>query len=315
MTYVILTDSDLEPRLTMPFAIEQMEAALRAKADGALVHPPRFTVDAPGGSVVFTAGAETGAQQVIGFRAYHRYVGPNAEVDDDQIVAVYSSASGALKGVIIGRFLGSMRTAAINGVAIKRLARTDARKLVVIGAGYHARFQVAAAMTARAINSVVVAGRTPANVETFAAEIRKRYSVETRTAPVAAETVAEADILLCATNSRSPILESAWIRPGTHVNSIGPKTRAGHELPGDIADIAGVVVTDSMAQVLGFDPPYFLNDVADMVELDQIVTGRARGRLADDDTTLFSSVGLAGTEVVLANAVFEAWWGAGTAEM
>jgi ornithine cyclodeaminase len=42
-----------------------------------------------------------------------------------------------------------------------------------------------------------------------------------------------------------------------------------------------------------------------MIELDELVAGKRKGRSSPDELTLFCSVGLAGTEVVLADAAFK----------
>jgi alanine dehydrogenase len=160
-------------------------------------------------------------------------------------------------------------------------------------------------MAVRPIEAISVTSRTPESAASFAAELRAGYDIPVRTTSSAREAVAGADIVLCATNSRRPVLESGWLRPGTHINAIGPKFRAAHELPPDIVDVSAVIATDSLAQVNGFAQPFFLPDTSGMVELDQIVAGHVKGRSGPGDITLFCSVGLAGTEVVLANALFE----------
>lgn len=287
----------------MAMAMEQMEIAMREKGSGTLTHPPRIAVDSPDGALVFTVGAATGAPKVAGFRAYYRPSKAGAEVNDEQVVAVYDSASGALRGVVTGRTLGATRTAAINGVAIQRLARAGAATLSVIGAGYHARFQIAAALAVRPITSAHIASRTLASAEKLAGDVAARYGIAAEATTDREAAVAAADILICATNSREPVLQSSWLRPGTHINAIGPKVRGAHELPLDIAGAVDLMATDSLAQVNGYGQPFFLPDLSGMVELDQIVAGQHPGRQTAEEITLFCSVGLAGTEVVLADAL------------
>ena len=76
-----------------------------------------------------------------------------------------------------------------------------------------------------------------------------------------------------------------------------------YELPLEAARRAAVIVTDSLAQVDAYGKPFFLSgsDRARMVELSEVLAGRQAGRLSDEDVTLFCSVGLAGTEVVVAD--------------
>lgn len=304
MTYHVLTEDDVRRLLPMRDAVDAMETAFREMANGSLVAPPRFRVESPDVALVFTAGAATAYEKVIGFRVYDVF--PSSSVADPvQMVAVYDSESGAFKGVIFGRLTGAMRTGAINGVAVDHMARPDAATLGVIGAGYQARTQVAACMAVRPFERVALYSRTASRAEAFCREIGEGYGVECAVAGSAREAVQGADVVVCATNSPTPVLDTAWIAPGTHVTTIGPKTVDRHELPLDIADACDVIATDSLTQVQAYDPLFYIGETEKIVGLEQIVVGVTPGRRSPEDITLFCSVGLAGTEVVLANRVFQ----------
>jgi ornithine cyclodeaminase/alanine dehydrogenase-like protein (mu-crystallin family) len=90
---------------------------------------------------------------------------------------------------------------------------------------------------------------------------------------------------------------------------IGPKTMRRAELGVDVAERARVIATDSLEQADALEPPFFLQGSGchtRIVELAQIVAGSARGRFAPDDVSLFCAVGLAGTEVAIADALLRA---------
>ena len=300
---VILREADVHSVLTMGEAVDVMRRAFSALAAGELLAPPRFRVESPQGAMVFTAGATTGAEPLLGFRVYDTFPrGPQGE--QDQIVVVYDAGQGRLKGVVLGRILGAMRTGAIGGVAIDTLARRDTAVLSVIGAGYQARTQVQAALAVRDFAEVVIFNRTPERAAALCAELSAQHSLPCRLAATAEEATRAADVLICATKSKTAVLDSAWITPGTHITTIGPQTTAGHELPLDIVDVADVIATDSIPQSQAFDAPFFIPDDR-LVALDQIISGAAAGREADEQVTLFCSVGLAGTEVLLGDYVLE----------
>ncbi len=80
----------------MADAVRKMEDALREQAAGTLVAPPRFHVDAPHGSLVFTAGGATGTESCLGFRVYDTF--PPQDAGRTQLTAVYDAASGGLRG-------------------------------------------------------------------------------------------------------------------------------------------------------------------------------------------------------------------------
>ncbi|HML22669.1 MAG TPA: ornithine cyclodeaminase family protein [Aggregatilinea sp.] len=304
MAYPILTDDDLDRVLSYERAIEQIEAALREHAAGTLNAPPRFYVGMGTGDLVFTVGAGEQAH-AAGFRVYTAL--PGSHDDRDQIVAVFDSHTGKLRGLVLGNQLGAIRTGAIGGTAIKHMARLDARVLGIIGTGRQARTQIEAAAAARPLERIRVYSRTPAARDAFAAEMQQRNGIPVEAVDSPEAAVRGADIVIGATNSRTPVLDAAWIAPGTHVSTIGPKFAAGHEMPLDLAPRCAIIATDSPAQIDAYPEPYFLSapDRARTIPLSAIVTGQQPGRTSPDDITLFCSVGLAGTEVFVALAALD----------
>lgn len=122
------------------------------------------------------------------------------------------------------------------------------------------------------------------------------------------EAVHDADIVICATSSQSPIIKACDLKPGAHVNTVGPKTILGHEVGGDIAARAGIIATDSKEQTRAYAAPFFLNGSGHeerMVELSDLMVGRVRGRMSEQEISLFCSVGLAGTGVAVAAALLD----------
>lgn len=302
---IILNDDDLKGYALMGVAIDAVESAFLARARGEAVSPPRHHVAFPGrGDLVFTVGGVLGEAPLAGFRVYETFGG----AERTQIVAVWSADDGKLKGLILGERLGAIRTGAIGGVAIRQLSLPDARIVGVLGSGLQARTQLAAAVAVRKIALARVYSRDAAHRAAFAAEMQQELGIEVRPAGSAREAVGNADIVICATSSPRPVIAAADLKPGTHVNTLGPKTIEAYELGLDVAEVAVVIATDSTEQTRAYGAPFFLAGSAHeqrMVELSDIVAGKAAGRRGAGETTLFCSVGLAGTEVVVASAIFD----------
>ena len=307
--YHILTDDDINRSLPMDRVIETIERSLRAKNAGQLIAPPRFSVDVEKGALVFTAGAETMESHTIGFRVYDSFQSDAPE--RTQLVAVFDSRTGAFKGLCVGVMIGALRTAAINAVAIKHMSRPDAKRLGILGSGLQARTHFQAALSVRQFESAMVYSPNVGHCQAFADELSPKTGIPIKVFSAAEEVVRRAEVLICATTSVTPILDVGWLSPGMHINTIGPKFKDRHELPVEAARKSHTIVTDSLQQVDGFDSyasPYFLQNTPEkerMIELDELVAGKRKGRSSTDEITLFCSVGLAGTEVVLADAAFK----------
>jgi ornithine cyclodeaminase/alanine dehydrogenase-like protein (mu-crystallin family) len=304
--YQVLTDADVDRLLSIPASISAMEGALLSQSKGTLVAPPRFSIQSDRGGLVFTAGVETGFSQVIGFRVYDSF--PHDSPDQPQLVVVYDNQTGSLQGLIIGNRVGVLRTAGINAVAIQSMARPDVKVLGVLGSGKQARAHIQAAAQVRRFERGLVYSPNIQHREDFARQTSEQTGVQVNAIGSAEEVVRQAEVLICATTSARPVFEAGWLKPGMHINTIGPKFKDAHELPLEAARESRVIATDSLEQVDAYPKPFFLANTPErgrMVALADIVAGRQKGRYSPEDITLFCSVGLAGTEVVLANEVLK----------
>ena len=303
---LIVQDIDIPILPTMPVALEALELAFRAKAHGDLVSPPRHHVSYPGlGDLVFTIGGTVSSPAMAGFRVYDTFEGP----EHSQIVAIWSAENARLEGIVVGNQLGEIRTGAIGGIAIRHMSAPDASRVGVVGTGQQARTQLVAAFAVRNLETVLVYSRDELKRRAFAEEMQGLLGIPVDSVSSAQHAVEGADIVICATNSAVPVIEASWVKRGAHINTVGPKSHDAHELGVDTADIAGTIATDSPEQTTAYSSPFFLSNTASgarMVDLAKIVVGDIKARPTGNETTLFCSTGLAGTEVLVAARVIEA---------
>src|SRR5262249_5137004 len=117
-------------------------------------------------------------------------------------------------------YVQRMRVGATSGLAAKYLARADAKRVALIGAGWQAGGQALAISAVRPIEHMVCYSPNAERRERFAREMRAELGVDIVPAKSAREAVAGADIVLCATNSLVPVLAKEWLEPGMHVGSL-----------------------------------------------------------------------------------------------
>jgi len=304
MEYQILTDDDIFRLLDMKTVIGIVEESFLQKSLGNLKHPPRIHVDGGRGVLVFTVGASP--KQGMGFRVYSMF--NNSTSNQEQLVAVFDSEDGAFKGAVIGTAVGEMRTGAIGGVAIKYLARQDAKVLGMLGTGIQAVTQLQAAVEVREFEKIFVYSRNQEHREEFAKRMTAKLGREITAVNSPQEVVTQADVLICATTSSEPVFDPTWLKPGTHITTIGPRFVNNHELAIEVATQSDMVSTDSVVQIEDFGERYFLHphiSLTQYIPLSDIVSGKNPGRINDHQQTLFCSIGLAGTEVAVANHAFD----------
>ncbi len=302
-----LTDADVDRLLPMKDAILVMEGAFRAKAEGHLVSPPRFYVRFSRGTLAFTVGGDDVGGSAVGFRVYNTFPGAKEDggvhPDRTQVTMVFDAGSGALQGTILGTRLGVLRTSAIGGTALKYLANPAAERIGFIGSGLQAKAQLDAAVSVLSLKGLRVFSPTPAHRQEFARRAAEKYGLAARAVDTAREAAENSDVVICSTDSARPVIEAEWIRPGTHVTTMGSKTTSEHEIGPAVAQQADVVASDSPAQLSAYSEPHILQGTGAwtrVIDLADIVSGRKTGRTAAGQRTLFLSEGLAGTEVLLA---------------
>jgi alanine dehydrogenase len=289
----LLFDSDVRSRLD---AIEAVRAARRALVDaykGVLSAPPRLHAEVGERGLMFTAGGYVDGP--VGFRVYGLWPG-----DSDQAVLVWDG-NGRLAGCVVGAEIGARRTGALGGAAVDALARTNAASLGIVGSGVQAWTQLWAISAVRRLAGVRVFSPTRENRDAFARRAEAELGLSTTVCDSAEEAVADTDLVVLATRSARPVIEADWIRPGTHVNTVGPKLALVHETPPELAESATAVVTDSPEQAAAYGERFFTPRA--LTHLGGVIAGELPGRLSDGDVTLYCSTGLAGSEVVLAETL------------
>ena len=289
----VLLDADVRSQLD---AAEALEAARRALIDayrGRLAAPPRLHAELGENGLVFTVGGYVDGP--VGFRVYGLWPG-----DSDQAVLVWDG-TGRLSGCVVGNELGARRTGALGGAAVDALARPDSATVGIVGSGVQAWTQLWAISAARSLSSVRIFSPTSDNREAFAGRALAELGLSAVACDTAQDAVADADIVVLATRAERPVVDAAWIRPGAHVNTVGPKLASAHETPTKLADAAAVVVTDSPDQAAGYGEPFFTS--RPLTHLGAVLAGDAPGRADDRDITLYCSTGLAGSEVVVAETL------------
>ncbi len=117
-----------------------------------------------------------------------------------------------------------------------------------VGAGIQAWAQLWAIAAVRSLGEVVVWSRDGQHRAAFARRAREEFNINAREAASAQEAVRGRDIVVLATSSARPVIDPAWIAPGCHVKTLGPKQQGRAEFDAALAERADVLVTDSLAQ-------------------------------------------------------------------
>ncbi len=140
-----------------------------------------------------------------------------------------------------GRILTLYRTAATSVMAATYLAKQDANSLLMVGTGALAPHIIATYVEVMGIKYVKLWGRNYSKAQTMAAELVSAGYPVTATDSIARE-APMADIISCATLSPMPLVNGAWLSPGTFVDLIGSYTPTMREADNDVIRRGSVFV-------------------------------------------------------------------------
>jgi ornithine cyclodeaminase len=220
--------------------------------------------------------------------------------------------TGEPQALIDGQRLTQWRTASASALAARYLARKDASKLLIVGAGALCPFLAKAHSAVRPIDEIRIWNRTAANAGK-AADLLRRDGLTVSISDDLDEDLGWADIVSCATISTHPLVKGDRLRPGTHVDLVGGFTPHMREAD-DAAIVRARVYVDTRAgatkeagdivQPLASGVLKPDDIVADLHEL---ARGEKLGRQGADEITLFKSVGAALEDLAAGIAVYEAY--------
>lgn len=224
------------------------------------------------------------------------------------LVMVFDARTGFPVGILFDNgYLTDLRTGAAGALAADLLARPSVGAAAVLGAGVQARRQLEALALVRRPERVLVWGRNPEAAERCAAEVGAALGVPATVAATAREAVEGADVVVTATPARAPILESAWVRPGTHVTAVGADLPGKQELDPALLARADKVVADRLSQALSSGEIHHAVEAgliapADVhAELGEIAAGLKPGRERDDEITVADLTGVGIQDAAMAN--------------
>jgi ornithine cyclodeaminase/alanine dehydrogenase-like protein (mu-crystallin family) len=307
-----LTNEDIEQVLDMPAALAALEPVYRDLPAGRAVNRPQSQTYLPGplpGSSYCLKTVEGGDQSlgVMAIRLTSDVL--RAESSDGVtrrvkvpaapggrflgLVLLFSLENGSLLAILPDGIIQRLRVGASSALATRIMARPDASRVGLIGAGAQATSQLLGLTAVRELERVRVYSPTPARRVAFADAMTERLGV--RVEPVErGEAAAEgADILLTATNSATPVIDASWLQPGMHVGFVRE-----FEMSDAVQQRADRIITHTKQGDIDHHTPRGQEALAqtqrgrgiawgDFPDLADVLVGNAIGRASAEELTLF----------------------------
>ncbi|WP_347269959.1 hypothetical protein [Rhizorhabdus histidinilytica] len=229
------------------------------------------------------------------------------------LFTLFDLATGVPLATIDADALTGHRTAAVSAAAASRLARPDAARLTLLGAGHLIPYLAAAHASVRPIGQVRVWARNVERCRQAVEQVRKRLpGIEIEVAADLEAAVGWGDIVCSATRTTQPLIHGRWLRAGMHVDLVGGYRPDMREIDDDgIARCRIFVDTREGALAEAGDliapmrdgvitPDAILGDLATLAS-------HAGQRRDGQEITLFKSVGTATADLLAAGAAWETY--------
>src|SRR5437870_12318946 len=205
---LFLNEQQVRERLQMTDLIPAMAKAQIDFSSSRVTQPVRsiISINPPGG---FLGLMPALAPDGLGLKAVTFYPSNSDRGIPTHMATIFlvDPQTGTPLAIMDGRLITEMRTAAVSAAATKLLSAPDAKILAILGSGVQARSHVEALRLVRQFEEVCVWSPTREHAERFAKQV-------SATAMSAEEAARGADVIGTATNSKTPVLKGAWLKPG-----------------------------------------------------------------------------------------------------
>ena len=220
-------------------------------------------------------------------------------------VNLFSGKDGTLEAILDFQLVTKWKTAGDSLLAARRLARTDSKSILIVGAGNQGRALHAAYRAVFPDAQFTVWNRSAANAEKMAAELPGlRIATDLRSA------VEAADIITSATMSTDPLIKGDWLQPGQHVDLIGAYRPDMREVD-DTAITRARVFVDSFDTTIGHIGEINIPLETGVIARDHLVADYYDlanfTRTSEDEITLFKNGGGAHLDLMTSRYILDRW--------
>ncbi|GAT18427.1 transposase [Secundilactobacillus silagincola] len=333
----VLTASDLQQVLDFPSVIKVVGDAYREKATGdGTIWPMIYHEFISDQADMDIRSGYLKSQGVYGMKLLSWFAGNDAKQlpELNGTVNLYDDQTGLPKGIVNAAALTGYRTGAAGAVASKTLANPDATKLLLVGSGSQAAFQVMAELTVlpKLRDITIVNVVSPGNAEALAhslvetltnqflpaidsnSEEHQRLAKQLTALKVSASddlkaATQQADVIVTATPSTKPMIKADWVKPGTHINTIGADMAGKQEVDEQLFSSAKFYVDDrtQSASVGEAQTAVKAGIVTEeqLPEIGELLAKTTENQWVPQTVTLFDSTGIALQDIAAANLALD----------
>ncbi|WP_245436649.1 ornithine cyclodeaminase family protein [Mesorhizobium tamadayense] len=298
---LILSEAEVKTCIDLRQLLDVLADGFEALSGGKVVNPARPQLDIPQAGYSLAMPAWMAGMHLT-VKIVNVFEGNIAKGIPSHLATIhlFDPQTGLPVCVMDGTYITAVRTSGSAVLSVRELARRDAKVATVVGAGVQAGQHLHLLPLVRDFAEIRVVSKEFADAEALAALHPGVVAVSDIEAAVRSS-----DVVCLATHSYEPVISAEWVRPGTHVSSVGVAPPGG-ELPVELVGKASLFVETSDAfaptpvgacELVGIDPETG-------TELGEILLGLQPGRVSTDQITVYKAMGAAMEDMVTADLAY-----------
>ena len=292
--------------------VSAMEYGFKLYSQGETIIPPvgELIFDNPKGEAHIKYGyIKSDSYYVIkvasGFYENHKY-----GIDSCQgLMLLFSKNTGVPLAILLDEgYLTNIRTAAAGALVAKYFSPKNIKGIGKQGTGIQAKLQLEYLQCSSPCKHIWVWGRNEENAQKFASHFNDSFSINIAASP--SEVAKNCNLIVTTTPSKTPLLKTEDILPGTHITAVGSDTEEKQELDSSLLKKADLVIADSLSQSESRGEIFqaLKNKQirkSNITELGNALLNKKLQRPDDEQITVTGLTGVAIQDVMIAKAVYE----------
>ncbi len=315
METLLLSQKQIEQLVTMKDVVEVVERTFKGMGDGTVVNPTKVGLDLgevapwpPYKGFMNAMPAYVGWQDSAGIKWAGGFL-DNSKIGlpyISSLIMLIDPTNGQFRAVMDGALITNLRTGAQSAVAMKYLHPEKRLRLGLFGAGAQGRTQTRAAAELFDIASLIVYDIRREAAEVFAREMRPVVQGTLTVADSPAQ-VAEADAIICVTQSKDKFVQESWLKPGMILFPMG----SYQECEDACILKADKIVVDHIGQCLHRGALKELSEAGKITErsiyatIGEIVAGKKPARSSARDRILCIPIGTGAMDIAVATLAYQ----------
>lgn len=292
--------------------ISEIEDGFRAYSEGKVVVPPVGEMMMERGELHIKYGHVKGDPYYVVKLASGFYNNSKLGLPSGNgMMLLFSQQNGVPECILLDEgYLTDVRTAVAGAIAARHLAPPVVRRIGILGAGVQARMQLLWLKEVLTCREALVCGLDEEELGIYVEDMEAvGFKIETTLDP--SRLGPNCELIVTTTPSKTPLLDVADIKKGTHITAIGSDTPDKQELDPEIIQKADLVIADSIPQCMERGEIFRAIkagklEKARVKELGRVIAGTSGGRVSQDQISVADLTGVAVQDIKIAEAVYRA---------